>query len=165
MAPSNPSPIPSAPASAPVCVRRAGPSDLDDLVRLEQGAFDGDRMSRAQYRRHLASDSAQILLAGAGPQDCLGSIVLFFRRRSTVARVYSLATRPEARGRGIGAALLRAATAAARRRGCRVLRLEVRTDNAAAIALYERLGYRRFGTWPHYYQDGADAWRYEQVLG
>ncbi|TAL92663.1 MAG: GNAT family N-acetyltransferase [Rhodanobacter sp.] len=156
--------MPSAPASAPVRIRRADSSDLDDLVRLEQCAFDGDRMSRAQYRRHLASDSARILLASAGRYDFLGSVVLFFRRRSTLARVYSLATRPEARGRGIGAALLAAAAAAARRRGCRALRLEVRTDNAAAIGLYERLGYRRFGSYAHYYQDGTDAWRYEQVL-
>ncbi len=140
-------------------------SDLDDLVALEQHVFDGDRMSRAQYRRHLDSDSAQILLASAGQHTFFGSVVLFFRKRSSVARVYSLATRPEARGQGVGAALLEAAVVAARRRRCRVLRLEVRTDNAAAITLYEKLGYQRIGNYPHYYEDGADAWRYERTLG
>ncbi|HZX71945.1 MAG TPA: GNAT family N-acetyltransferase [Rhodanobacter sp.] len=155
----------SSPAITSVRVRRADMSDLDDLLALEQRAFDGDRMSRDQYRRHLDSDSAQILLASAGQHAFFGSVVLFFRKRSSVARVYSLATRPEARGQGIGAALLEAAVTAARRRGCRVLRLEVRTDNAAAIALYKRLGYRRIGSYGQYYQDGADAWRYELALG
>ncbi len=152
-------------AATAVRIRRADMSDLDDLVALEQRAFDGDRMSRAQYRRHLDSDSAQILLASAGRHTFFGSVVLFFRKGSTVARVYSLATRPEVRGQGIGAALLEAAIAAAERRNCRVLRLEARTDNAAAIGLYERLGYRRIGSYQHYYEDGADAWRYEQTLG
>jgi ribosomal protein S18 acetylase RimI-like enzyme len=140
-------------------------SDLDELVALEQRAFDGDRMSRVQYRRHLDSDSAQILLASTGQHAFLGSVVLFFRKRSTVARVYSLATRPEARGQGVGAALLAAAAVTAQRRHCRALRLEVRTDNAIAISLYERLGYRRIGTYRHYYEDGADAWRYQRTLG
>ncbi len=152
------------PPTTSVRVRRADSADLDDLVALEQRAFDGDRMSRAQYRRHLDSDSARILLASTGRHAFSGSLVLFFRKGSAVARVYSLATRPEARGQGIGAALLEAAAVAARRRGCRVLRLEVRTDNAAAIGLYERLGYRRIGSYRHYYQDDADAWRYERTL-
>ncbi|MEO6798315.1 MAG: GNAT family N-acetyltransferase [Rhodanobacter sp.] len=152
------------PATGSVRVRRADMSDLDDLVALEQRTFDGDRMSRDQYRRHLDSDSAQILLASAGQRAFFGSVVLFFRKRSSVARVYSLATQPEARGQGIGAALLEAAVAASRRRGCRVLRLEVRTDNAAAIALYERTGYQRIGEYRHFYEDGADAWRYEKPL-
>lgn len=139
-------------------------SDLDDLIALEQRAFDGDRMSRAQYRRHLDSDSAQILLASAGQHTFFGSVVLFFRKRSSVARVYSLATRPEARGQGVAAALLEAAVTAARRRHCCALRLEVRTDNTAAIALYERVGYRRIGKYRRYYEDGAAAWRYEKSL-
>jgi len=145
-------------------VRRAAASDLDDLVALEERSFSSDRLSRAQYRRHLDSESALVLVASANHHLFLGSAVLFFRKRSTVARLYSLATRPEARGQGVGAALLEAAATAARRRGSRALRLEVRTDNAAAIGLYERHGFRRIGRYAQYYEDGADAWRYEKTL-
>lgn len=145
-------------------VRRGEPGDLDALVALEDSAFDGDRLSRAQYRRHLDSVTAQVLVASANAQPLLGSAVLFFRRGSALARLYSIATAPLARGRGVGAALLGAAEAAARQRGCRALRLEVRVDNAAAIGLYERAGFRRIGTYAHYYEDGADAWRYEKAL-
>jgi ribosomal protein S18 acetylase RimI-like enzyme len=145
-------------------VRRATGSDLDDLVALEQRSFCSDRLSRAQYRRHLDSDSALVLVASANHHLFLGSAVLFFRKRSTVARLYSLATQPEARGKGVGAALLEAAAVTARRRCSRALRLEVRTDNAAAIGLYERHGFRRIGRYAQYYEDGADAWRYEKTL-
>jgi ribosomal protein S18 acetylase RimI-like enzyme len=153
------------PASAHVRVRRAESSDLDDLVTLEERTFDSDRLSRAQYRRHLDSDSAQVLVASANHRRFLGTAVLFFRKGSGVARLYSLATQPDARGKGVGSALLDAAAQVAHRRGCRALRLEVRIDNAVAISLYERLGFRRIGRYQRYYQDGADAWRYEKTLG
>ena len=145
-------------------VRTAAPADLGALVALELRAFSGDRMSRAQYRRHLASAGAAVLVADAPGEELLGSALVFFRRGSTLARLYSIATAPAARGRGIGAQLLAAAEGAARDRGCRALRLEVRVDNAAAIALYERAGYRRIGRYADYYQDGADAWRYDKSL-
>lgn len=153
------------PVSASVRVRRAASSDLDDLAALEERTFDTDRLSRAQYRRHLESDSAQVLVASANHRNFLGTAVLFFRKGSGVARLYSLATQPEARGKGVGSALLEAAVHTAKRRGCRALRLEVRTDNPVAISLYERQGFQRIGSYARYYQDGADAWRYEKALG
>lgn len=150
-------------STTPPRIRRAQPTDLEALVALEDRSFDSDRMSRAQYRRHLDSDSALVLVATA-PGELLGSAVLFFRRNSTVSRLYSLTTRPESRGQGIGTALIEAAHHAARRRGCRALRLEVRVDNVSTISLYERLGYRKLAALKRYYQDGVDGWRYELLL-
>ena len=145
-------------------VRRADASELDELMALEHHTFDSDRMSRAQYRRHLDSDSALVLVASTSRHHFLGTAVVFFRKRSVVARLYSLASHPDGRGQGTGTALIEAVETAARRRRCRVLRLEVRCDNQRAIALYERLGYRRLGLQAHYYEDGADGWRYEKAL-
>lgn len=156
--------MPQPPDRPAVRVRRAQPSDLDELVALEQASFDGDRLSRAQYRRHLDSDSALVLAAVAVPHQLLGAAVLFFRKGSGTARLYSIASDPAARGRGVGSALLDAAEATARRHRRRLLRLEVRTDNAAAIRLYEQAGYRRGVSLAGYYEDGADGWRYEKVL-
>ncbi len=151
-------------ATAQVRVRRAELSDLDDLVALEDATFDSDRMSRAQYRRHLDSDTAQVLVASANHRNFLGTAVVFLRRNHGVARLYSIASKPEARGKGVGTALVEAAEAFARQRRCRVLRLEVRSDNHSAMRLYERLGYHRIGFLAGYYEDGSDAWRYEKRL-
>ena len=147
-----------------VRVRRGENTDLDELLKLEERTFDSDRLSRAQYRRHLDSDSAQVLVASAAHNHFLGAAVLLFRKRTTTARVYSLATQPQARRQGVATALLQAAEHAARRRGCRALRLEVQIGNARAIKLYEQLGYVRVSFHAHYYQDGMDAWRYEKSL-
>lgn len=153
------------PATAAVRVRRAELSDLDDLVALENNTFDHDLLSRAQYRRHLDSDSALVLVASANHRRFLGTAVVFFRKGSRVARLYSIASKPEARGKGVGTALLEAVEAAARQRRCESVRLEVRDDNAGAIRLYERHGYRHIGHYPHYYEDGSHARRFEKRLG
>src|SRR6185503_5320258 len=148
--------------AATVRIRSAELSDLDDLVALEEHSFTSDRLSRAQFRRHLDSDSAKVLVASTGPHRFLGTAVVFFRKRSGVARLYSIATHHAARGQGVGSALLDATEQLARRR--RALRLEVRADNPAAARLYERLGYRRLAALESYYEDGADGWRYEKLL-
>jgi GNAT superfamily N-acetyltransferase len=52
---------------------------------------------------------------------------------------------PDARGRGIGQALVEAVTGWARTRGAAALCLWVVTTNRRAIALYERCGFRPTG--------------------
>jgi [ribosomal protein S18]-alanine N-acetyltransferase len=144
-------------------IRRARLSDLASLLALERRAFTTDHLSARQYRRHIGSDSA-LVLAAVNATRLLGKAVVFFRRSSPIARLYSIAVADDARGLGLGKALLAAAENHARRRGSREMRLEVRKGNRAAIRLYERLGYRRFGSYPRFYEDGADAWRYAKDL-
>lgn len=145
--------------SAAPRIRRATRNDLTALLELEHASFDHDRISRAQFRRHLDSASACVLVADDNGV-VRGAALIFFRRGSLHARLYSIAIAHAARGRGLGAALLDAAEREARARGCDTLRLEVRTDNASAIALYEHRGYRRVALEPAFYENGADAWRY-----
>lgn len=162
--PSPTSPLTSSDAAANgPRIRRARVEDLAALIELENASFAVERMSARQLRRHLRSASATVVVA-ASQRRLLGAAVLFLRSRSRVGRLYSIAVAAEARGRGIGEALLQAVERAAARRGCDRLRLEVRLDNAAAQRLYERHGYRRFGLRRGYYEDGHDALRYEKAL-
>jgi GNAT superfamily N-acetyltransferase len=62
------------------------------------------------------------------------------------AGVFSLLTRPAWRGRGAGRALLGALARWAASRGARRLYLQVERDNAPALALYAKAGFReRYG--------------------
>jgi [ribosomal protein S18]-alanine N-acetyltransferase len=145
-------------------IRRATLADLDALVALEHKAFTTDHLSRRQYRRALLSKSAAVL-AAVDRSGLLGKTIVFFRANTSVARLYSIAVTERARGTGLGKALLAAAERMARAHGARRLRLEVDQENVAAIAMYERRGYRRFAESLAYYEDGSDAWRYEKELG
>jgi ribosomal protein S18 acetylase RimI-like enzyme len=144
-------------------IRPARASDLDDLVDLELRAFSTDRVSRRSFRRFLASPRASLTAAGR-PGQFLGYALVLFRPPSPLARLYSIAVAPEAAGRGIGKALLWAAEAAARARGCSALRLEVAERNRKALRLYKAAGYCRFGRREDYYEDGTAALRLEKHL-
>lgn len=65
--------------------------------------------------------------------------------------ITTIAVSPEHRRRGHARALIWAALAAYPR--ARYVHLEVRPDNAAALALYESLGFRATGRRPRYYGD------------
>lgn len=78
------------------------------------------------------------------------------------AELLTIAVVPEARRRGVGAALLSAAGVAAHARGAVTMHLEVAEDNAAARALYERLGYEAVGRRPAYY--ARESRRVDAVL-
>ena len=143
-------------------LRAARASDLDALLALE-ALFPGDRLSPRQFRHHLRNPRARLRVLMLG-HDLAGYALVFLRRDSRLARLYSIAVDPAWRGRGLGATLLTDAEAQARRAKARALRLEVRADNTSAVALYEARGYRRLKHLPGYYDDGAEGWRYEKIL-
>ncbi len=70
------------------------------------------------------------------------------------ADVQTIAVVAQAQGRGVGGVLLRALIGEAIRRGASALLLEVRSDNAPAIALYQRHGFTRLAVRRGYYQPG-----------
>jgi ribosomal-protein-alanine acetyltransferase len=144
-------------------LRLATTCDLDQLAALEQRAFGGDRLSRRSFRRMLTRATAALLVDEQASRVRGYALVLFHGGRRQ-ARLYSIAVDPEARGRGVGQALLEAAEAEARARGCVAVRLELRPDSAAALAMYKSRGYRVFGVRSDYYEDHADAIRMEKVL-
>ena len=57
---------------------------------------------------------------------------------------------PWARGHGLARKLIQAVETAARETGYRVLNLDVRETQRAAIALYKALGFQHWGTHPLY---------------
>lgn len=74
------------------------------------------------------------------------------------ANVHTIGVDPAWQGKGIGKALLRALIARADESAAPVY-LEVRTDNEAAIGLYEAHGFTRIGMRRRYYwPSGADAY-------
>lgn len=144
-------------------IRTATLEDVEALLDLEAKCFDEDRISRRQFR-HLVTRANAVVEVEDRDGRILGDVVVLFSRATSVARLYSLAVVGEARGQGVAKSLVHAAEQAAWSKKRAYIRLEVRKDNKAAITLYKQLGYRRFGEWVDYYDDHADAWRYEKPL-
>lgn len=155
----------STPPSNSGNLRRAIVEDLDALVELEQGAFSDDRLTRRQLRYLLTRAQAAALVAETPAGNVVGYVLVLFSRASAHARVYSIAVTDGARGRGLGRSLIAAAEQASEDNDCVSIRLEVRRDNAAAIALYRACGYRQFDVVSDYYHDHEQALRFEKSLG
>jgi len=144
-------------------IRAANRTDLDTLVAIENACFVSDRLSRRSLKRFLESTRDIVLLAES-EGEVVGYVLVLLRRGTRLARLYSIAVLDQARGSGLGACLVHAGEEAAAERGCVDMRLEVRRDNHAAIALYRRLGYRVFGSLPAYYEDDEDALRLQKRI-
>ena len=151
------------PGPADLRIRPARRADIDDLVRIEERAFATDRIPRRSFQRFVASPSSRLLVA-MREGTLVGYALVLFRAKAAVARLYSIATAPEASRRGIGTALLAAAERATIARKRTVLRLEVHEKNTTAIKYYRKAGYVMFGRYVDYYADGGDALRFEKQL-
>jgi len=148
-------------------IESATPDDWRALWALEAAAFAGDRISARSWRALLASPSATIIVArdsSAGASRIAGAAVILQRANTSVARLYSIAVAPHARGRGVSAALLEEAAQRMRDAGAAVLRLETRVDNVPAQHLFSRSGFVERGRRPAYYEDGEDALLYQKSL-
>lgn len=144
-------------------IRPASSDDIDALSAIEAAVFATDRISRRSFRALIARPTAATLVAEIGG-TVAGYVMILFRAGTGMARLYSLAVAPEHAGRGLGKRLLQAAEDAAERHDRILLRLEVREDNEAAIALYRKSGYRLIGRIEDYYEDGTAALRFEKPV-
>jgi len=150
-------------AFADSAIRLATPHDIAALVAIENASFPGDRLDRRRFR-YLLREANSVTFVDVDGAAVRGYILLLLRNDWRGARVYSIATHPAHLGCGVAARLLTAAERWAAAHGCVEVRLEVRSDNTASLALFHKRGYVAFGSHRAYYHDGMDALRLHRTL-
>ena len=133
-------------------LREARWTDVPALTALELEVFPDDAWSEPTWWAELAARPRRDYVVLADGERLLGYAGL--DHAGDVADVMTVAVSPRGRGAGLGRALLDELESRARRRGAASVMLEVRADNVAAVALYERAGYAVLRTRPRYYQPG-----------
>ena len=149
----------------PYLIRPARPGDVPALVAIENAAFDpahygGLRMTARSFLRHAAGKNILLVAVQNTPAAPVAGYGLgLVKKGSPYVRFYSLAVGAGHGGRGAGWRLFEGIENAARERGYRGVRLEIREDNDRLLARYRRQGYDVFARVADYYSDGAGAIR------
>lgn len=153
----------SAPETVEGRIRPGVVADIPQLVEIEARCFATDRLSKRSFQ-HLLTRGHTIHLVAEVDGVIVGYVIVLLQRGTSLARLYSFAIDAAYRGRGIGMTLLAETERHAVEKGCAFMRLEVRPDNAVAIARYRAAGYKEFGSFQDFYEDHSDALRMEKVL-
>ena len=126
-------------------IRAAGPSDAADVARLlGHLGYPADAGAVSPRLAALRAHGDEVLLAVGDAGTALGLVGLHrfpvLHVAAPVAYITALVTAPEARGRGVGRALVAAAEAWARERGCSRLTVTSAEHRADAHAFYPACG-------------------------
>lgn len=130
--------------------------DLDEVMAIEAVSFPTP-WSRKLFTEEIDREFSDALVAvPAGGEGVRGYAVCW-----TVAdesHLLNIAVRPDARGKGVGRALLRECIRRGARAGAVLIHLEVRAGNGPALGMYEKEGFSYAGYRRGYYTDtGEDA--------
>lgn len=128
-------------------------AQLPALLVLHESLFPSSYLKPSDFADALADPARLVLACTAGDGRLLGYLAAKDDPEQPEVYIDYLGTAPEARGQGLGHALLAGALDWGRALGRPRASLTVREDRAPALALYERSGFRQVSAGVH--------WRHE----
>jgi len=150
-------------------IREFDAADFETIYAIDQICYSADiAYSRAELQWYLGLRGADCLIAeipgsaGARRKQIAGFIIS--ARQKLHGHIVTIDVLEGHRRAGVGTFLLRHAEARLRKRGAREVWLETATDNEAAIAFWEKHGYRTRGRLRNYYPGGLDAFSMSKPL-
>jgi ribosomal-protein-alanine N-acetyltransferase len=157
-------------------IREYGVADFDAIYAIDQACYAADiAYSRGELRWYLSLPGAECCVAeirdnksrSTGSGKTLRKKVVGFiitARQNVHAHIVTIDVLELHRRAGLGASLLRRAEARLRKQGAREVWLETATNNEAAIAFWNKHGYRTRGRIRNYYPGGLDAFSMSKPL-
>jgi len=136
-------------------LRTYEPGDFEILYEIDQACYEPEiAYSRRELRQYMRFPGLECMVAEAE-----GKVVGFCLAASEEALGYviTMDVLGEYRRHGIASALLEAVEQRLAARHVTEVWLETATDNDAAIAFWQRHGYRKHGVREGYYPRGRDA--------
>lgn len=146
----------------PVEFRTYDPRDFAALHRLDQSCFPpGISYSRTVLHHFLTLASADCVVASDGKK--IAGFILS-EENPPLAHIITLDVSPSFRRQRIGSELHARLERNLGARGVRSILLETAIDNAAAVAFWQRHGYRIEATLKRYYLGRLDAYEMRKLL-
>jgi [ribosomal protein S18]-alanine N-acetyltransferase len=132
-------------------IRAAVPEDIPQIMALAQRSDTAAHWSAREYDALFAPDTPRrIALVAAHSQDKIAGF-LVARCAPAEWEIENVVVEVVLRRQGIAQSLIEELLQEARHRGVAAILLEVRESNAAARALYRKMGFHEEGRRPRYY--------------
>jgi ribosomal-protein-alanine N-acetyltransferase len=132
-------------------------ADLPQVMEIERLSFATDPWTPGLFLHELKLDFSRLHLARtADAEHRLVGYACWWAVGDEV-HILNLAVHPRARGCGAGRALVQHILDDAVAHHAASVSLEVRPENAGALALYRAMGFAAIGVRKHYYGRGEDA--------
>jgi ribosomal-protein-alanine N-acetyltransferase len=131
----------------------AGPRDAAAIAALHGASF---QRGWSEHELEQLLTDRNVIAHRATINRALAGFILS-RIAADEAEILSIAVAPARRSKGLARTLLELHMRRLLGLGVRTLFLEVDEDNAPAMRLYRRAGFRTIGCRPGYYQQGRDA--------
>jgi [ribosomal protein S18]-alanine N-acetyltransferase len=139
-----------------ITYRDANSMDIPVLVSLDKELFPYSPWSSGQYREEISAPTRRFIVAVDEGLSVIGYAGVF-APGGAEADILTVGVIAQHRGQGIARQLMAGITKWAIAQGSIAMMLEVKTDNAAAIGLYESLGYSKLNIRKDYFGSGLDA--------
>lgn len=147
-------------ASKLPCIRLMTEADLDAVLLIEQSSF--PIPWKREHFLHEISAPHSFPFVAEFDGEIAGYVCLMSLFEE--AQILDIAVAVEQRGRGVGRLLMEKAFDVAKEKGAEIMALEVRESGAAAIGLYQALGFERVGIRASYYEASEDAVLMEKTI-
>ncbi len=135
-------------------IRRLKKEDAEELSLIEKEIFGKSAWTKKDFIETTAIEYAYYLVAEDENKKIIGACG--YRDLCGEADITNVCVIPEMRRKGIAEKMLRKLMENGLEQGVRDFTLEVRSENSAAIRLYEKLGFVSEGTRPSFYEDPKD---------
>jgi ribosomal-protein-alanine N-acetyltransferase len=142
-----------------ISYRAAMQLDLPVLVSMERVLFADSPWSMGQFKEEFKGvpNSRYFLVATNDEDQIVGYAAVLVVAPGVEADVLTVAVLPDYTRKGIATHFMAEIETWSISKGAPAMMLEVGTENASAIALYEKLGYKNISTRRGYYGSGLDA--------
>jgi ribosomal-protein-alanine N-acetyltransferase len=141
-------------AEQPVTLVPMQRADIDAVMGIERASF-VDPWARVAFEREVTNSFSRPLVARNTAGEIVGYVIYWIA--GPEVHVLNLAVTREYQRKGVGNRMMDRALSDATAAGAEVVVLEVRPSNAAARALYARLGFEEVSRRRKYYTNGEDA--------
>jgi ribosomal-protein-alanine N-acetyltransferase len=141
-------------------IRNATEDDLEAILKIEKLSYPPPAIawSRDAFVVELDKPFAQFLVLTDDETDSVIGAYIVYWQLFDETHILNVAVSPDWRGLGFATRLIRHAINSAVQKEMKRVFLEVRKSNAAAAALYQKLGFFIDHIKPSFYENGEDAY-------